>query len=61
MDHAGFKAEVIVHIFGIRAEQAAEIYAASGHSIKRVPDKGGYIAAAEAKSSARGKIKTIET
>jgi hypothetical protein len=60
LDHVGPKVEAVVHVFGIHPEQAAEVDATSDHTLKRVPDKAGDIAAADARSAAGGKVKTIE-
>src|ERR1700687_1937877 len=58
--HAGSQAEVVVHVFGIHAKHAAEVHAASDHSMIGVADKACDLAAADAKSAADGKVKTIE-
>jgi hypothetical protein len=62
-DHAGSEAEAVVHVFGIRAEQAMEtvkVDAGSGGELRRVADIAGDIVAADAKSGAGLKEKTIE-
>jgi hypothetical protein len=58
--HARSQAEIIVHVFRIHPEQAAEVHAASDHSLIRVADKAADFAAAQAKSAADGKVKAIE-
>jgi hypothetical protein len=58
--NAPFKVEVVVHIFDIGPKYAGEIHACTGHSIKRVPDKTGYIAMANARSGSDVIGKTVE-
>src|SRR6267378_6625607 len=58
--HARSQAEVVVHVFRIYPEHAAEVHATSDHPLIRVADKAADLAAAEAKSAADGKVKTIE-
>src|ERR1039457_5715691 len=58
--HGGFSVQVVVHVFGIHAEQAAEVHAASEHSLESVPDKRGNLSAAHATPGASGKVDTIE-
>jgi hypothetical protein len=61
VDQTGLEVEVVVHVFGVHAEQAVEVYAASGHPMQRVPDVAADIAAANAQSAASRKVKPIET
>src|ERR1700674_5588722 len=58
--HARSQAEVIVHVFRIHPEHAAEVHAASDHPLIRVADKAADLAAAKAKSAADGKVKAIK-
>ena len=58
--HARSQAEVVVHVFRIHPEHAAEVHAASDHPLIRVADKAADLAAAKAKSAADGKVKPIE-
>src|SRR5260370_21610583 len=58
--HARSQAEVVVHVFGVHPEHAAEVHATSGHPLIRVADKAGDLMAADAKSAASGKVKPIE-
>ncbi len=58
--HARSQSEVVVHVFGIHPEHAAEVHAASDHPLIRVADKAADLAAAKAKSAADGKVKAIE-
>ena len=58
--HAGSQAQVVVHVFRIHPEHAAEVHSASDHPLIGVADKAADLAAAKAKSAADGKVKTIE-
>ena len=58
--HAGSKAEVVVHVFGIGAEHAGEVHAAADHSLKRVSDIAGDIVASDAQAAAGSEVITIE-
>jgi len=58
--HAGSKAEVVVHVFGIGPEHAAEVHAASKRGLKRISDIAGDLIASDTKAAAGGEVKTIE-
>ena len=60
LNHAGTKAEVVVHVFRIRAEHAAEVYSASDGPLERVAHVAGDVAAADAGSGADSEVEAVE-
>src|SRR6202140_1950853 len=60
LDHAGPQAQVIVHVFRVHSEHAAEVHPTAGYAMICIARKSADIAAPDPKSAANIQVKTIK-